>query len=450
MGQVHGLQPLQLRPGRDAQLLGQAAAHLGEAAQGVGLAAGPVERGHAQRPQPLPQRMLAAQALQLPGDRGVAAQREIGFGAGLRRQQGELVQPGPLGDGEGGDPELGQRLTGRSANASCRRAEARGVAGSQRRARSHQFLEAGDVDGGVGQEVAARAGHHRGRPDDTAQLRDLHPQRVRRGCPGRRRPTRPPRDGRRSPTPRRGGPTARAGPAALGPRTSKPDTPGPHLKLAEKANFHRAHATAAADRANGRGGVARWCDGRRPDPSGRDRVGGRRPRRRGPRPHAAGMDGGGAPADRAATARRHVLGGGPRPAHAHLRAAVVDGAATAGRGRLRQHAHSRRLLHRLARGRPVGGGGGRGAARPARRPLRRRSRSGRRVRVVDGWLRHVEARLPPPGPLQSRAWRCRRRCSPGTRRRRCPPGTGRVCSASCWRRSSSCPATPWPPVCTAT
>ena len=71
---------------------------------------GPVQRGHAQRPQPFPQRMLPAQGLQLAGHLGVAAQGQVGLEAGLDGRQPQLLQPGSLPHGELAGGELGQRL----------------------------------------------------------------------------------------------------------------------------------------------------------------------------------------------------------------------------------------------------------------------------------------------------------------------------------------------------
>jgi len=60
--------------------------------QRVALPPAAVQREHQQRPQPLPQRMLAHQRLQLGGHLGVPAQRQVGLDPGLQRGQAHLPQ----------------------------------------------------------------------------------------------------------------------------------------------------------------------------------------------------------------------------------------------------------------------------------------------------------------------------------------------------------------------
>ena len=54
--------------------------------------------------------MLPAQRLQLADELAVTAQRQVGFGAGLDRHQGQLVETRPFGISEAGVRELGERL----------------------------------------------------------------------------------------------------------------------------------------------------------------------------------------------------------------------------------------------------------------------------------------------------------------------------------------------------
>jgi hypothetical protein len=92
-GRLHGAQ---LRPGFHADLSDEVTAGPLEGEQGVTLPPAAVQREHQLRPQSLPQRMLAYQALQLGGHLGVSAQRQAGLDPGLQRGQPRLFQPSGL------------------------------------------------------------------------------------------------------------------------------------------------------------------------------------------------------------------------------------------------------------------------------------------------------------------------------------------------------------------
>jgi hypothetical protein len=92
-GEDGPLEPLELGPGLDAQLLDQPLACPGKGRQRVGLPPAAVQRGHELRPQPLPQRVGVGQLPQLAHQLGVPAQREIGLDAALQRLQALLAKP---------------------------------------------------------------------------------------------------------------------------------------------------------------------------------------------------------------------------------------------------------------------------------------------------------------------------------------------------------------------
>ena len=82
-------------PGRDAELVGEQRAHALVGGQRVGLAAGGGERRDQLRREPLVQRVLGAQRLEL-GDEPVAvAEREVGLDAVGERREPQIVQPRP-------------------------------------------------------------------------------------------------------------------------------------------------------------------------------------------------------------------------------------------------------------------------------------------------------------------------------------------------------------------
>ena len=80
----------QLRPRIDAQLVGEHAAGRLVQVQRVGLATAGVEGAHQLRAQPLPERILRDQALQLDHDRGVLAAKQVRLDPVLHRRQPPL------------------------------------------------------------------------------------------------------------------------------------------------------------------------------------------------------------------------------------------------------------------------------------------------------------------------------------------------------------------------
>ena len=65
--------------------------------EGLRLTPRPIEREHLQRPQLLPVRVLAGDALDLDGDGEVVSERQPGAEHGLDRHQPELLEPGRIG-----------------------------------------------------------------------------------------------------------------------------------------------------------------------------------------------------------------------------------------------------------------------------------------------------------------------------------------------------------------
>jgi hypothetical protein len=86
-------------PRIDAELLAEHVPHVTERGEGVGLAAGPVQREHQQLGQPLPHRMVGDQALQFARRRLMPAQLDVQRQPLLERGHLQSGQPGPLGLG---------------------------------------------------------------------------------------------------------------------------------------------------------------------------------------------------------------------------------------------------------------------------------------------------------------------------------------------------------------
>ncbi len=113
--------PLQLAQGwgrLQAELLQQQLPDLAVGLQGVGLAAGAVQGEHQLAAEPLAQRLLGDQALELADQLGPGAEGQVGLDPLLHADQPQLLQPGDLGLGErlvaevgqGRPPPQGQRL----------------------------------------------------------------------------------------------------------------------------------------------------------------------------------------------------------------------------------------------------------------------------------------------------------------------------------------------------
>jgi len=90
VGQDGCVQALQRLAGVDAQFVGQQAAGPPVGGQRVGLPAAPVPRQHQLAVQPLPQRVLAGQPLQLAGERVVPAQAQVRIDPRLHCGQPQL------------------------------------------------------------------------------------------------------------------------------------------------------------------------------------------------------------------------------------------------------------------------------------------------------------------------------------------------------------------------
>ena len=102
---------LQLAKGRrrlQAELLQQQLPDLAVGLEGLGLAAAAVQGEHELAAEPLAQRMLADQALQLADELAAGAKSQVGLDPFLQADQAQLVEPGDLGLGEGLVAEVGQ------------------------------------------------------------------------------------------------------------------------------------------------------------------------------------------------------------------------------------------------------------------------------------------------------------------------------------------------------
>ena len=93
LGEHRLLEPPQRRPRLDPQLADQTLARVAVGGQCLGLAARPVQREHLLGVQPLPQRVLGGERLELDDDLVVAAKEEIGVDPVLERDEAGLVQP---------------------------------------------------------------------------------------------------------------------------------------------------------------------------------------------------------------------------------------------------------------------------------------------------------------------------------------------------------------------
>ena len=92
LGEHRLLEPPQRGPRLDPQLPDQALARVAVGGQRLGLAARPVQREHLLGVQPLPQRVLGGERLELHDDLVVAAEEEIGVDPVLERDEPGLVQ----------------------------------------------------------------------------------------------------------------------------------------------------------------------------------------------------------------------------------------------------------------------------------------------------------------------------------------------------------------------
>ncbi len=174
------LQPSQIRPGRNPELVVEESPHPLISGERIGLPPGPVERGDHGRPQALAQRVLHEQGLQLCHDLAAGTQihppREDPLGQG----QPNLLEAGAVRREP--VPELGQHVPAeqRETSPRCgergRRILRRGGGGARRR----QPAQLGGVDGRrrQGESVAVTLADHQLPPDGPTQLGHLRLQRV--------------------------------------------------------------------------------------------------------------------------------------------------------------------------------------------------------------------------------------------------------------------------------
>ena len=94
------LEPLQLGPGLDADLLDERVARLPVGVERLGLAPGAIQREHPLGVQPLAQRVLRDERLELADHVGVPPRREVRLDRQLVRVHAQLVEPADLGGGE--------------------------------------------------------------------------------------------------------------------------------------------------------------------------------------------------------------------------------------------------------------------------------------------------------------------------------------------------------------
>ena len=110
MLQDRALERLQLGARLETQILGEGAVRRAVRVQRVRLSARSVERQHELPAQPLSERVLADEILELADELGVAPDREVGVDAGLDGGEPQPVQAGDVRLGERLVGEVGQRL----------------------------------------------------------------------------------------------------------------------------------------------------------------------------------------------------------------------------------------------------------------------------------------------------------------------------------------------------
>jgi hypothetical protein len=105
------LEPPQLRPPLEPELVVQPPAAGAIGGERVGLASGSVQREHQLAEEPLPVRVLGDQRLQLADQLALAAKGQIGVDPVLERRQARLLQPCDLAPRERLVRQVGERLT---------------------------------------------------------------------------------------------------------------------------------------------------------------------------------------------------------------------------------------------------------------------------------------------------------------------------------------------------
>ena len=121
------LQRAELRPGLDAEVVGELLARLAVGVERLGLAAAAVEGEHQLPGEPLARRVLGDQLPQLADELGVPAGGQVGLDARLQRGQPLLLEPRDLGLRERLERQVGERRPAPQARAP--RAGPRGVLG---------------------------------------------------------------------------------------------------------------------------------------------------------------------------------------------------------------------------------------------------------------------------------------------------------------------------------
>ena len=117
MGEDGRVQVPQRFPGVDAELAGEQVAGTPVGGERLGLPAAAIQRQHELAVQPLPQRMLGDQVLQLAGERVVPAKRQVSIDPRLQRGEPEFFQAGCLGPDERVVGQIGQDGLRHSASA---------------------------------------------------------------------------------------------------------------------------------------------------------------------------------------------------------------------------------------------------------------------------------------------------------------------------------------------
>ena len=178
MAQDRRLQRPQLRRGLDREAVDEREARVAVLRQRLGLPALAVQGEHPLRAQALPQRVLADERLQLAGQPGVAAAREVGVDALAQAGEAEVVEARGLREGEALVADVRER---RAAPHGQRLAERlrrlpRGGARQLRRPLPVALLEAVGVDvgGRDRQHVAAAPRDHGALTERRAQARGQH------------------------------------------------------------------------------------------------------------------------------------------------------------------------------------------------------------------------------------------------------------------------------------
>ena len=104
-----GLEVLELRAGFDPELFDERRPGGAIRLQGIGLPFGAVEREHQLPAEPLAERLLCNQRLELRDEVGMAAEEEIGVDALFEGSLAQLLEPADLGLGERLVGEIGER-----------------------------------------------------------------------------------------------------------------------------------------------------------------------------------------------------------------------------------------------------------------------------------------------------------------------------------------------------